>query len=242
MKWWSITPRRPERARETPHRARPVLTHVAMAGAMSFSIPMQASEAATTLPRTSGVVIEPTTLPRTGGAVIEAWAFGMLSQATRPDATAPCDLSHVCELVISSAGGAGFGTGVTVKNSLEAPQQVQLPPNLPFTLTEIIDYPHPVSNGAPDKNGQGSCYSVTGVMKIDVGPTWTLALNIVGQACQAGPNTAQLVFTGSYAPSTASTGPYPDGIGAININNPSGLADTGINMKASLLGQLLFSP
>jgi hypothetical protein len=144
--------------------------------------------------------------------------------------------------VISSAGGAGTGTGVTIINSLEAPQQVQLPPNLLFTLAETIDYPHPVSKGVPDKNGQGSCYPGTGVMTIDVGPAWTLVLDVVGQVCQIGPDTSQLLFTGSYAPSTASTGPYPDGIGTININNPSALPGTGSNMKASLLGQLKFSP
>jgi hypothetical protein len=144
--------------------------------------------------------------------------------------------------VISSAGGTGTGTGVTIKNSLEAPQQVQLPENLPFALAETIDYPHPVSKGVPDKNGQGSCYPGTGVMTIAFGPGWTLVLDIVGQACQVGPNTAQLVFTGSYVPNTASTGSYPEGIGAININNPSGLPATGLNMKASLLGQLKFWP
>ena len=42
---------------------------------------------------------------RTGGAVVEAWAFGTLVKASRPDSTLACDLAHVCEVVVESAGG-----------------------------------------------------------------------------------------------------------------------------------------
>jgi hypothetical protein len=69
-----------------------------------------------------------------------------------------------------------------------------------------------------------------------------LVLDIVGQACQVGSSTARLVFTGSYVSDAASTGTVADadGIGTVNINNPSGLFGAGTNMKASLVGQLKY--
>ncbi len=77
-------------------------------------------------------------------------------------------------------------------------------------------------------------------MTIAVDTSSVLVLDIVGQACQVGSDTARLVFTGSYVSDAASSGEFanPDGIGSVNINNPSGLAGTGSNMKASLTGQL----
>jgi hypothetical protein len=189
-------------------------------------------------------------LPRTGGAVIEAWAFGTLSGATQPDSREACDLDHVCALVISSAGGEGTGTGTTIRTSPETSSQVDPSPNLPFTLTETIDYAHPVSKGVKGANGPGTCYPASGVMSIAVDAYSTLVLDIVGQACQVGSNTARLVFTGSYATDVASTSTVAnaDGIGSININNPPGLSGAGTNTpaadttwtKASLVGQLLY--
>ena len=87
-------------------------------------------------------------------------------------------------------------------------------------------------------------------MSIAVDASSTLVLDIVGQACQVGSNTARLVFTGSYVSDAASTGTVADadGIGTVNINNPSGLPGTGTNnadpgwLKASLLGQLKYGP
>jgi hypothetical protein len=189
-------------------------------------------------------------LPRTGGAVIEAWAFGTLSDARQPDSGQACDLAHVCALAISSAGGAGTGAGTTIKTFFETASQGEPSPNLPFTLTETIDYPHPVTKGVHGDNGPGACYSASGVMSIAVDGSSTLVLDIVGQACQVGSSTARLVFTGSYATDVASTGTVAnaDGIGSVNINNPSGLsgaetytpaADTTW-MKASLVGQLKY--
>jgi hypothetical protein len=69
-----------------------------------------------------------------------------------------------------------------------------------------------------------------------------LVLEIVGQACQVDNNSAQLVFTGSYVTTDASTGAVAgaDGIGSVNINTPSGLPGTGTTIKASLLGQLIY--
>jgi hypothetical protein len=183
-------------------------------------------------------------LPRTSGAAITAWAFGTLSDATQPNSEAGCDLSHVCALAISSNGGAGSGTGATIKNDLETPPQVDPAPNLPFSLTEAIDYPHPVTRGAPGNTAQGACYPASGVMTITADASSTLVLDIVGQACQVGPSPAQLVFTGSYVSDTASTGQFAntDGIGSVSINNPSGLDGTSKNMKASFLGQLKYTP
>jgi hypothetical protein len=178
---------------------------------------------------------------RTSGAVIQAWAFGTLSGATHPNSQEACDLDHVCALAISSAGGAGTGAGATIKTSFETTSQGEPAPNLPFTLTVTIDYGHPVTKGVHGKNGGGACYPANGVMSIVVDASSTLVLDIVGQACQVGNNTAQLVFTGSYVTDAASSGTVvnADGIGALSINIPSGLPGTGTNMKASLTGQLI---
>jgi hypothetical protein len=207
---------------------------VVMAGAVSLPIPSHAAG-------------DQVRLPRTGGAVIEAWAFGTLSDARRPDSQV-CDLDHVCELAISSAGGAGTGTGTTIQTSFQSSSQGQPPPNLPFTLNETIDYRHPVTKAVRGDNG--ACYPVSGVMSIAVDASSTLVLDIVGQACQVGSSTARLVFTGSYVSDAASTGTVADadGIGTVNINNPSGLPGTGTNnadptwLKASLVGQLKYGP
>lgn len=237
MKRWWNTPRHSAPARVMRRRVGRALMGVVVAGAVSLPIPGHASG-------------DQVRLPRTGGAVMEAWAFGTLSGATQPDSEKACDLNHVCALAISSAGGAGTGTGTTIKTSFESSSQVQPPPNLPFTLTETIDYGHPVSRGMSGARGAGACYPVSGVMSIAVDASSILVLDIVGQACQVGSNTARLVFTGSYATDVASTGTVAnaDGIGSLNINNPSGLsvaegytsaADTTW-MKASLVGQLLY--
>jgi hypothetical protein len=200
---------------------------VVVAGAVCLPIPSQSAELS---PR------------RTSGAVIEAWAFGTLSDARQPDSQEECDLRHVCALAISSAGGAGTGTGTTIKTSFESASQGEPPPNLPFTLTETIDYAHPVTKGVHGDNGSGACYPGSGVMSIAIDASSTLVLDIVGQACQVGSNTAQLVFTGSYVSDAASTGKVADadGIGTVNIVSPSGLFGTGTNMKASLVGQLKY--
>jgi len=186
-------------------------------------------------------------LPRTGGAVIAAWAFGTLSDAKRPDSQV-CDLDHVCELAISSPGGLGTGTGTTIKNDPATSTQTDPLPNLPFTLTETIDYKRPVTKGVRGDNGPGACYPASGVMSIAVDASSTLVLDIVGQACHLGSDTTRLVFTGSYVSDVASTGTVAnaDGIGSVNINNPSGLPGTGTNnadptwLKASLVGQLKY--
>ena len=206
-----------------------VLTGAVMTGALSVQI-------------SGGAELEWNGTPsiaRTGGAVVEAWAFGTLSEARQLDSQAACDLAHVCELAISSAGGAGTGTGATIKNSAETPQ-AELPPNLPFTLTETIDYPHPVTNGAPGHTGQGACYPASAAIWIMAAPSSVLLLDIVGQACQVGPSRAQVIFTGSYVTDAWSSGEFAnaDGIGSVNINNPSGLPGTASDMKASLVGQL----
>lgn len=233
MKRWWNTPKR-VRAHSTSQGVRPVLMRAVVAGALSLPIPSQALDIII-IPRTSGVV-----LPRTGGAVIEAWAFGTLSDATQPNSREECDLAHVCELAISSPGGTGTGTGVTVQTFFESTAQGTLPSNLPFALSETIDYPHPVTRGS-NKSGQGACYPASGEMAIANGLS-TLVLDIVGQACQMGSKTAQLVFTGSYVTDSASNGTFtnPDGIGTMSINTPSGLDGTGTNMKASLEGQLKY--
>ena len=163
MKPWCITPKR-VRARSTRHRVRRVLMRAAVAGALSMPISSQAADIVIIIPRTSPVV-----LPRTGGAVIEAWAFGTLSDATQPNSSDECDLAHVCELAISSPGGTGTGTGVTVQTFFESTAQGTLPSNLPFALSETIDYPHPVTRGS-DKSGQGACYPASGEMAIANGP------------------------------------------------------------------------
>jgi hypothetical protein len=180
--------------------------------------------------------------PRTGGAVIQAWAFGTLSGATHPNSQEACDFDHVCALAISADGGAGTGTGTTIKTSFQAPSQIKPPPNVPFSLTETIDYGHPVTKGVHGADGGGACYPANGVMAITVDPSSTLVLDIVGQACQVGNNSNQLLFTGSYVTDGASSGTVAnaDGIGTVSINTPSGLPGTGTNVKASLLGQLIY--
>ena len=235
MRRRSCKGRRSTQSRDMLHRVGPVLMGAAMAGVASFPTPSKAIEIL--FPRTGPVI-----LPRTGGAVVEAWAFGTLSDATQPNSQAACDLSHVCWLAISSDGGAGTGTGATIKTFFESPAQGELPPNLPFTLTEAIDYAHPtIRAGHRDEEG-GNCYPGSAVMQIAVDTSSILVLDIVGQACQMGSDTAQLVFTGSYVSDATSSGKFtnPDGIGSVNINNPSGLAGTGSNMKASLTGQLKY--
>jgi hypothetical protein len=217
----------------------------------ALSLPMARPSTTVTLPDGTVLVFPIVSrLPRTGGAAIQAWSFGTLSEATQPDSKKECDLDHVCELVISSAGGAGTGTGTTIKTSPETSLQVDPLPNLPFTLAETIDYAHPVTRGVKGDNDPGACYPASGVMAIEIAPSSVLALDIVGRACQVGSSTARLVFTGSYATDAASTGTFAnaDGIGSININNPSGLPGAGTNTsaadttwtKASLVGQLKY--
>jgi hypothetical protein len=222
---------------------------VAMVGALSLPI-----APATTVTLPDGRVINgddlPRLLPRTGGAVIQAWIFGTLSNATQPDSREECDLEHVCVLAISSAGGAGTGKGATIKNAPGTSSQVDPAPNLPFGMTEIIDYAHPVNRGVPGNKGQGACYPASGLMAIEMDASSLLVLAIVGQACQVVPSNAGLVFTGSYVAHAASTGTMAnaDGIGSLNINQPSGLPVAGTNptaadttwTKASLVGQLLY--
>jgi hypothetical protein len=252
-RWWNSPQQRPVAG--TRRRACRVLAPAMMAGAVCLALPRLTlgqctdSRAATS---DAQLVVRETCfprLPRTGGAVIEAWAIGILSSATQPDSGEACDLDHVCALAISSAGGAGTGMGTTIKASFETTSQGEPSPNLPFALTETIDYPHPVTRAANGNSGQGACYPANGVMAIAVDASSTLVLDIVGQACQVGSNTTQLVFTGSYVADAASTGTVAnaDGIGSVNINNPSGLSGAGTNtpaaapwMKASLVGQLIY--
>jgi hypothetical protein len=226
-RWWNSLQQRPTRGIRRVGRA---LMPVVMAGAVSPPIARPATD-----------TFSPTH-SRTSGAVIAAWAFGTLTDAKQPESEA-CDLAHVCSLVISSNGGAGTGTGVTIKNDPATSTQADPAPNLPFTLTETIDYRHPVIKER-DNAGQGACYPANGVMRITADASSTLVLDIVGEACQVGPSPAQLIFSGSYVSDTASTGQFADadGIGTVNINNPSGLEGTSQNMKASFLGQLKYAP
>jgi hypothetical protein len=230
MKRWWFTPRDSAWVRKSVRRVHPVVTGAVMAGALCFPISSRASF-------NFGIA-------RTSGAVIEAWAFGTLSDARQPDSQAACDLEHVCELAISSTGGSGTGTGVTIKNALETAPQPELPPNLPFTMTETIEFAHPITKGVRVQNGQGACYPASGVMTIVLDRSSVLVLDILGQACQPGSDPAQLLLTGSYVTDSASTGEFvnADGIGSISINNPSGLPGTASNAKASLLGQLKLQP
>jgi hypothetical protein len=88
------------------------------------------------------------------------------------------------------------------------------------------------------------------VLAIKIDASSLLVLDIAGQACQVGGSTARLLFTGTYATDVGSTGTFAnaDGIGRVNISNPSGLSGAGTNtsgadttwMKASLEGQLLY--
>lgn len=231
-RWWYTT--KELRARSMSHRARRVLMRAAVAGALSLPISGNAADIIV-IPRTSPVV-----LPRTGGAVIEAWAFGTLSEARQPDSRDECDLSHVCELAVSSEGGEGTGTGVTVQAFFESAAQGTLPPNLPFALTETIDYEHSVTKDQGNR-GQGECYPASGEVAIANGPS-LLVLDLVGRVCQAGSNTAQIIFTGSYVTDSASSGIFTnaDGVGTVTINTPSGLHGTGTTLKASLQGQLKY--
>jgi hypothetical protein len=226
-RWWNMS-RRPASARVTRHRVGRVLMGVAMAGAVSLPIA-----------RPAGDQIREA---RTSGAVIQAWAFGTLSGATHPNSTEACDFEHVCALAIASAGGAGTGTGATIKESFAPSTQVEPPPNLPFSLMETIDYGHPVTKGVHGSNGGGACFPANGVMMIAIDASSTLVLDIVGQACQVGNTSAHLLFSGSYVTDAASSGTVSnaDGIGSVNINIPSGLPGSGTNMKASLLGQLIY--
>jgi hypothetical protein len=230
MKPWWNTSRHSVPAGVRRRRVGRVRMQVVMAGAVSLPTPSHAAGDQVLNPR------------RTGGAVIEAWAFGTLTDAKQPDSQEPCDLRNVCALAISSDGGAGTGTGATIQTSFQSASQGQPPPNLPFTLTETIDYAHPVSKGVHGNNGHGACYPGSGVMSIAIDASSTLVLDIVGQACQVGPSAAQMVFTGSYVSDAASTGRVADadGIGTVNIVNPSGLFGTGTNMKISLVGQLKY--
>src|SRR5271166_2194988 len=225
-RWWNTPQQRPVGG--TRRRVGRVLMGAVMAGAVT--LPIAKPSTTVTFPDGTKFVFPLfSRLPRTGGAVIQAWAFGTLSEATQPDSRKECDLDHVCELVISSAGGAGTGTGTTIKTSLETSSQVDPSPNLPFVLAETIDYKHPVTRGVHDDSGPGACYPASGVMAIEIDASSVLALDIVGQACQVGGSTGRLVFTGSYVTDVGSTGTVAnaDGIGSININNPSGLSAAG---------------
>jgi len=245
-RWWNTPQRRGVGG--TRRGVGRVLMGAVMAGAVT--LPIARPSNTVTFPDGSKFVFPLfSRLPRTGGAVIQAWAFGTLSSATQPDSQDACDLRHVCELAISSAGGAGTGTGATIKTSPGTSSQVDPPANLPFVLTETIDYKHPVTRGVHDDDGPGACYPVSAAMAIEIDASSVLALDIVGQACQVGGSTGRLVFTGSYVTDVGSTGTLAnaDGIGSININNPSGLPGAETNapaadatwMKASLVGQLL---
>ena len=239
-------------------RVRRVLTPAVTAGLLCVPIPSHSKELtrpasvssesahfeSPLLPRTAPIGIEPWALatladPRTGGAVIEAWAVGTLADARQPDSESACDLSHVCALVISSSGGAGTGTGATLEGVINPPPQGELPPNLPFVLEEAIDYAHPV-NKSENRIGI-TCYPANGALAVTVGPS-TLNLGIAGQVCQRGDASSQVVLTGSYFTVAGSTGEFEDadGVGTVNINNPSGLPGSGKNAKASLAGQLKY--
>ena len=249
MKRWWNTPGYPASARVKRRRIGRALMSVLTIGGLN--LPIARPSTPVTLPDGTTFVF-PTfpRLPRTGGAVIQAWAFGTLSHATQPDSREACDLEHICVLAISSAGGTGTGKGTTIKNAPGTSSQVDPVSNLPFGLTETIDYAHPVTKGVKGDNGAGTCYPASGVMAIEIDASSILALDIVGQACQVGSDTARLMFTGSYVTDVGSTGTVAnaDGIGTVNINNPSGLSGAEVYtpaadttwMKASLEGQLLY--
>jgi hypothetical protein len=248
MKRWWNTPGYPASVRVRRRRVGRALIRVAVAGAVS--LPVARPDTVTIYPPpghcivlSSGIRICTTPAPpRTGGAVIQAWAIGTLSSATPPNSQDACDFDHLCELAISSTGGVGTGTGTTIKTSFQSPSQIEPSPNLPFGLVETIDYGHPATKGVRGDNGGGACYPANGVLAIAVDASSTLVLDIVGQACQVGNTSAQLVFTGSYVTTDASTGTVAnaDGIGTVNINTPSGLPGTGTTVKASLMGQLIY--
>jgi len=225
MKRWWNTSSYSASARVTRRRVGRALVRVVVAGAVTLPIAKPEIRA-----------------PRTSGAVIQAWAFGALSDPKQPRSSEGCDLQHVCELVISSTGGAGSGTGATLKTAVVGTAQVDPPTNLPFTMTETIDYQHPTTKGVHGDNGPGACYPGSGVITIAIDASSTLVLDIVGQACQVGSSTAQLLFTGSYVSDAASSGRVSnaDAIGNVTINTPSGLPGTGTNLKVSLVGQLMY--
>ncbi len=229
-RWWNSPQQRPVGG--TRRRVYRVLAPAMMAGAACLALPHLGIEQ-----------FQPK-LPRTGGAMVVAWAFGTLSDPKQPNSDDACDLSHVCELALSSDGGAGTGLGATIKNDPTTSSQTDPAPNLPFTLTETIDYPHPVTRNAYGKSGQGACYPANGMITMTADAYSTLVLDIVGQACQVGQAGKQLVFTGSYVSDAASTGQFAnvDGIGSVSINNPSGLDATSKDMKASFSGHLLYTP
>jgi hypothetical protein len=84
-------------------------------------------------------------------------------------------------------------TGATIKNDPATSAQADRPPNLQFTLTEAIEYRHPVTRAAGDEEdnaARGACFPANGVMTITANASSTLALDIVGQAGQVGHNTA----------------------------------------------------
>ena len=244
MKRWWNTPGYPASARVTRRRVGRALTRVVTIGALSLPIatPLYSVRC---IPIGSSVFCfpeGPLSVPRTGGAVIQAWAFGTLSGTTNPNSQEECDFDHVCALAISADGGVGTGTGATLKTSVGSVAQVDPQSNLPFTMTETIDYGHPVTKGVHGNNGGGACYPANGTMTIAIDPSSNLVLDMVGQACQVGNNSNQLLFTGSYVtdPSSSGTVAKADAIGSVNINSPSGLPGTGTTVKASLVGQLTY--
>ena len=229
-RWWNLPQQRPVGG--TRRRVYRALAPAMMAGAVCLALPHLTVEE-----------FQPR-LPRTSGAMVVAWAFGTLSDPKQPNSDDGCDLSHVCELALSSSGGAGTGTGATIKNDVGTSSQTDPASNLPFTLTETIDYAHPVTRDANGNSGQGACYPANGMMTITADVYSTLVLDLVGQACRVGQGAKQLVFTGSYVSDAASTGQFAnvDGIGSVSINNPSGLDATSTNMKASFTGHLKYTP
>ena len=183
----------------------------------------------------------PPVLPlRTGGAVAQAWALGTLTEAAKPKSGEDCDLSDVCDLVIES-DGTEPGTGFTIKREFATGDFV-FPGNLPFVLDEVVDYGHPVANGAG-----GACYPATGTVTITVGTSGKLVLDFQGQACQLGKSEhVALVFYGAYAGDRASTGIFAnaEAIGNFTMEGPSGLdgrfaSDRFTTAKVSVNGQLL---
>src|SRR5271166_5837489 len=156
-RWWNLPPQRPVAG--TRRRAGRALMRVVVAGAVSLPIAKPDSVYCRYISPGNydcEIVVPRQTLPRTGGAVIQAWAIGTLSGATHPNSQESCDFDHVCTLAIAADGGAGTGTGATIKTSFQAPSQIEPPSNLPFGLTETIDYGHPVTKGVHGANGGGA--------------------------------------------------------------------------------------
>ena len=249
-RWWNLPQQRPVAGAR--RRVGRVMGPAMMAGAVCLALPLATLGQCTnsSAGTSDSQVAEPhncVRLPRTGGAAVEAWAIGTVSEAKQTNSEA-CDLDHVCALAISSAGGAGTGLGTTIKTSPQTSSQADPSPNLPFTLTETIYYARSVRRGGQGGNSTGGCYPASGVMTIAVNGSSNLVLDIMGQACQVGSDTARLVFTGSYVTDTASSGTVAnaDGIDSINMNSPSGLpgtstSNTDLNwLKVSLTGQLMY--